>query len=292
MLTFICLSCKQINKKLIPEQVLQQSSESIHQLFPYDLTQFEKHELPDILTEVSGIYYFLSDSIPYLLLQQDEDGIIFKYNLSNNTINQSNFNQKGDYEDITQLGDYIYLLRSDGNIYVFNKNDLEKASTTPYQIIKHLLPKAEYEGLYADSLTNKLIVLTKESKLSLDQHQTPIYEIDITGNEPIMTNNRMLSSKEIANSIGKKKMNFKPSAIALHPILKHWYILSSVNQLIAVYNQDWELLETISLSKNTFLQPEGITFDHNGNLYISSEGDKIQKGYFLKFNYIASKALK
>ncbi|MCH5717938.1 SdiA-regulated domain-containing protein [Niabella hibiscisoli] len=100
-----------------------------------------------------------------------------------------------------------------------------------------------------------------------------------------MTGHHTINVGEIIEASGKKKVAFEPSALARHPLTGEWYIVSSVNKMLAVINEQWQVKATYPLSRKLLAQPEGIAFDGTGNMYISSEGDELQAGRILKFAY-------
>ncbi|MEI9955485.1 MAG: SdiA-regulated domain-containing protein [Ferruginibacter sp.] len=67
-------------------------------------------------------------------------------------------------------------------------------------------------------------------------------------------------------------------------LTNEWYILSSVNKLLVITDNNWKVQKTYPLDASLFNQPEGIAFDKQGNLYISNEGGDSGKGTILKFN--------
>jgi uncharacterized protein YjiK len=69
-----------------------------------------------------------------------------------------------------------------------------------------------------------------------------------------------------------KKVKFHLSCIARHPLTKEWYIVSSVNKVLLVLDNDWKVKEMYDLDPILFKQPEGLAFDPKGNMYISNEG--------------------
>lgn len=75
---------------------------------------------------------------------------------------------------------------------------------------------------------------------------------------------------------GTTKLVFNPSAIAIHPITKDMYILSATDRFVAIY-KDKQLANIIPLPSEVYYKPEGMSFYENGDLLISSEGDK--KGF-------------
>ena len=71
--------------------------------------------LPDTLREISGLTCIDSNLFACI---QDENGILFIYDLKQNKIReQFTFNIDGDYEGICRVSDTIYILRSDGVLF-------------------------------------------------------------------------------------------------------------------------------------------------------------------------------
>lgn len=68
-------------------------------------------EMPMELNEISGIAWIGEGKIACV---QDEDGIIFIYNLNENKVEKTvNFAKSDDYEGITVVDGTAYVLRSD-----------------------------------------------------------------------------------------------------------------------------------------------------------------------------------
>ena len=68
-------------------------------------------------------------------------------------------------------------------------------------------------------------------------------------------------------------LEFNPSAIAFHPITKELFVLSAHDRLLAIYSGK-RLVNVLPLSPEIYHKPEGIDFYDNGDMLISSEGDK------------------
>lgn len=73
-------------------------------------------------------------------------------------------------------------------------------------------------------------------------------------------------------NIGHKVTNFAPSGISPDPLTGDYYILSARESLLAIYDSNKKLKHLVALDKTTIPQPEGITFDEVGNLYLATEG--------------------
>jgi uncharacterized protein YjiK len=83
------------------------------------------------------------------------------------------------------------------------------------------------------------------------------------------------------------KNKFLPSAVALNKLTNEWFIISSASMALLIADKDLNAKELYPLNPHLFNQPEGITFDHENNLYISNEGDELQNGNVLKFAFRA-----
>jgi hypothetical protein len=94
-------------------------------------------------------------------------------------------------------------------------------------------------------------------------------------------------SVKLAKSLGlmDRDSSFKPSGIAIHPLDGEIYIIASVGKLLIILNRDGKIKDIKELDPEIFLQPEGICFAPEGNMFISSEG-KGEKGYILEFELL------
>jgi hypothetical protein len=252
----------------------------------YTLTAGEKFSMPDNLLEVSGIT-FKNQEADSIYAIQDEEGRLFSLKWAIKDATSSRFAPRGDYEDLAIMGNKAFVLKSSGDIYGFNLNmGLEDVSEQA-KLWEDLLPKAEYESMYADEKEQSIYVLTKSAG---KKKGTACFMLkydpatnEFAGAEEIKVD---LDGLEVK---GKKlKSGFKASAFARNPVTKAWYILSSANKLLVVTNPDCSIKSVYDLDASTFNQPEGIAFDKDQNLYISNEGDEITNGNILKFNFNGS----
>jgi len=251
----------------------------------YDLNAPVKYFMPDGLLEISGIalHNGRADSV---YAQQDEDGHIYYLKLGDKKAAYSKFAGHGDYEDIAIMGGQVFLLRSDGVLFSFPFKQVRSGDIKEVMKLERYLPKGEYEGMYADEKSKQLYVLCKSCK---DDNAKKIgvgYVFNIVSGHPTKSMGMFtINVKDIEAGLGKAKMTFRPSALAKNPKTNEWYVLSSVNKALIVTDATWKVKAAYPLNPSLFIQPEGIAFDNQNNLYISNEGDKLSPGTILKFNY-------
>jgi len=115
----------------------------------------------------------------------------------------------------------------------------------------------------------------------------PKYTISLEAVKHFLNTNQSLEyfDKLIKVFKPEEEFIFGPSGIAVHPVTGEIYIVSAVGNVLIVLNRKNEIMHLQKLRKKVHQQPEGITFDQKGNLYISNEG-KEGKGKILMFSYM------
>lgn len=241
--------------------------------FQFDLLNPDKvFEMPDQLREISGIAY--SDESTMLCIQ-DEFGIIFKYDLQKEEVSGIiRFTDIGDFEDITIMGDTAYILRSDATIFSFNfKNFKGKYDQT-------IIPVSclNSEGIYLTE-GNLMYLSCKDQSVNNTINIRTLYSFptDRMYNSEVITNIDLNEINELFSklypSIKKESIVFNPSAININPVTRELYILSASNRMIAIYSNH-KLKGLYPLPAEIYYKPEGLTFNEDGDMYISSEGIK------------------
>ncbi|MES2448383.1 MAG: SdiA-regulated domain-containing protein [Bacteroidota bacterium] len=255
----------------------------------YDLAKPTRYNMPDILQEVSGIA-FNKGKNDFIYAQQDEDGKLFKLPLGSTDETVTKFGKKGDYEDVAIVNDWAILLKSNGSLYSFPLAETKNTETTNVQAFEKLVPKGEYEGMFADEENNKLYLLCKACKVDKDTKNASGYVFDFQQDGSFKpAGNFVVDASTLDQLTGKKKGAFNPSALAIHPVTKEWFIVSSVNKSLIITDAKFKIKGAYHLSSNEFNQPEGIAFDTAGNLYISNEGSETTSGNVLRFDYQKTK---
>jgi len=254
--------------------------------------------LPDELEEVSGLSRWTEGQVAMV---NDEQGIIFCYGLEEEKIvRKISFALPGDFEGIERVGDIAYALRSDGIIFQMENLENESPDLT---IIRTLLSEDDdTEGLGYDPQTGHLLVACKEPSRyhDWDDRWRAVYtfvpeegemlrrplDIDLAEIKAVLAATAQTEQeRERADDFEvKKKKSFKPSAIAVHPLSGHYYLLASAGKLLLVVTREGRVVSTQHLPRNPFSQPEGICFAENGDLFISNEA-RDGRASLLRFTY-------
>jgi len=215
------------------------------------------------LREISALS--LSDNDQNLLAVQDELGIIFHIEKSTGKISrEEKFGKKGDYEGVEFFGGMTYAVNSSG--VLFRKaagKEAEKIST-------FLNESYDIEGLGQNTAGDRLLLACKEAGKG-EKHQRFIYSFDPILAELDEHAFLTIDGKELEKQMALKKPIFSPSAICAYK--DKYYLLSSKSKAIIVLDQNGVFLEGARLSPSLHRQPEGITIDANGTLFISNEAD-------------------
>lgn len=253
----------------------------------YNLSSPEKHNMPEALLEISG-FAFSNGNPSKIYAQQDEEGKVFTLSLGSKKYQHTKFAKDGDFEDIAIAWGKVIVLKSNGDLFSFPLDETTNEHAEKVTHTKSVLPKGEYEGMYADAKQNKLYVICKECGIDKNTKQTSGF---ILSPQPgaffKLTGTFKIDVSNVSKLSGRKKGTFHPSALAKHPLTGEWYLLSAINKTLVIADGQWNIKDLYPLSVNEFNQPEGIAFDQNANLYISNEGSDTQYGNILKFNYKA-----
>ena len=263
----------------------------------YNLDKPTIYELPKALKEISGIRFYHKDN-SLIYAEQDEKGRIYWLVPGDSQVQYYDFGKDGDYEDLAFMKEQAVFLRSDGTLFSFGftpgVNHQAPPATQPLKVWKDLLPKGEYEGMYADTSRSQLYILCKECKAEDHHKKVSIYRLDNNNQGFVMSRQITLDVGQIETVYNqqrskkkKEKVNFKPSALCFNELTGEWFILSSINKMLVVAGPDMQVRAVYALDKKLYPQPEGICFDADNNLYISNEGPGGKKGTILKMAYQA-----
>jgi uncharacterized protein YjiK len=253
----------------------------------YDLLHpVKKWGLSDSLAEISGIVFQKDDR---LLAIEDMRPILYEINLKDTTgviENKIEFREtdkeKFDFEDIAVAHDTVYALWSHGAIFKIVKR---KKGVTSERTKTWLKKENNTEGLAYDPVSGNLLVACKDDAgLENEKKSTrAIFEFD-TKVDSLKPDPFMVIKKNDFENVAGEKIDFYPSAIAIHPISHDIFIVSTKDtKCIAQFTHDGKLKAFDYLDKEMLPQPEGICFDPKGNLYISTEARHGKPSYIFEF---------
>jgi uncharacterized protein YjiK len=185
------------------------------------------------------------------------------------------FKEKGDFEGIEVVGDTVYCIKSDGDLYKIS--NWAKGGTPAINVVKLGFDDNDIEGLGYDRQRNALLIAAKEDpersvkrgiwaySIATGQlNTTPVYNLDPANVDQLVNNDD-----------DNKQRYFSTSGVAVHPISGDIYLISTSLKRLAVLDYATGALKAaVRLDKDVLGQPEGISFDAEGNLYISSEAKK------------------
>ncbi len=237
----------------------------------YDLNKPVVTKLPDKLNEISGIVYYPKDNSLFAIV--DEFGVLYKIFLNEANdkplIQQWRFAKTGDYEDLVLHDSSFYAIKSKGDVIQFKFVSSDSIQSKEYDIPQDSAGKSEFEILYYDEQSNKLILVCKDC--ASDKKETVssyAFNIATNGFEP---GHLKIETAPLADQLQMEEIKFKPSAAAVHPITKELYIISSVNKCLVIADTKGVVKKAYPLDPKIYKQPEGITFTPQGDMYISNE---------------------
>lgn len=235
----------------------------------------QKWDLPKNLNEISAITWIGENKLACV---QDEQGIVFIYNLDSLKVEQIiNFEKAGDYEGIAIAGNTIYVLRSDGKLF-----EIDDYTKEDFKVTTHGTPFSEknnMESMTADTENNRLLLMPKDKDLH-SQDKMGIYAFDLNtktvDTKPMITidlKDPIFLSKD-KDDDDQTHQRFHPAGIAIHPKDGNIYIVEGKKPKLLQLDKSGDPLNLIDLRQKKFNQPEGITFSPDGTLFISNEDKK------------------
>ena len=242
------------------------------------------------LREISGIRFY-QDKI---LAVEDEHGVIYVLNSRTGEIESRwEFWDDGDFEDLTVHEGKVYVIKSNGNIYVSECCDGTREGTVKYDL--KYGKSHNFEGIDYNPKDNCFLIAAKRSS---SDNQKEIYcqpadDMEIVADPVYMIDQSVVRdhyrsemdswSDRLAFDLGMAAYSLNPSGLAIHPVTGDIYILSSPVPQLLVLTSKWEFHSVEFLDRDLYKQPEAICFDPQGNLYIANEG-RSGRGNILKFD--------
>ena len=144
--------------------------------------------------------------------------------------------------------------------------------------------KNEFEILYHHPKENKLILLCKDCEID-NKNSLTAFSFDLDSMAYSSSPAFIIDIRKIEDLLEEKRLRFKPSAAAIHPLTNELYIVSSINKVLVVADVNGIPKKVYKISPKLYKQPEGLTFTSKGDLIISNESADIGAANILFFKY-------
>ena len=310
-LLFVALpSCRNVDAKEVKSQIDTEvakskgkKSKKEHKLSPLDTTKLSSVSsmydvnaadlvlsLPDELKEISGLSFEQTNN--QFLANNDEEGFIYHLDMDGQIVKKVDFGKDGDYEGIERVGDAIVVCKSKGDLYFYDVNTEETL-----KVKTDLKDRNNVEGLTYDLDHDLLLLACKGAALTekKSKHEKFIYaynlKLEVLHEEPflIMRDAVHLSyveyhikdiNQEEKEDLQKRVKDFAPSGIAISPVNHDLYVLSARGSFAVVYDENHDFKDILFFDEKIVPQPEGICFNPQGDLYVSTEGTKSEAKIF------------
>lgn len=219
----------------------------------------------------------------------DEKGVVYFLDMAHEgaVVKLIPFRDKGDFEGIELVGNTIWALKSDGKLFEINHWDGAPEAVQVQEYSTFLQKENNLEGLCYDPKREALLLACKEQPDSM--YLRHVFAFDLKTRQlnaaPVYAIDPNEVNRLVAYGDTEKHDAFSPSAIAIHPKTGDVYVISTaLKRLIVLDYQTGKIKAAVRLDKKLMPQPEGITFDTEGNLILCSEGKK-GDGLLFRFDY-------
>lgn len=243
--------------------------------------------LPKQLDEISGLS--ISSCGQKILAVQDELGAYFQLDLSTGEVEAAvDFWKDGDYEGIEMVGPDIWVVKNTGTLYQISKPGTAEQTVTKFN--GFLGSDNDVEGLAFDKLNNRLLLACKSHVAGTIEVRS-VFAFDLATQtfapRPVFSIGRFAmrayldqcpksrKHDKITSFINdREQYELGPSAIAIHPQTGQIFITSSAGKLFIILSAEGKIQHVRRLEKDFFPQPEGLAFEADGTLLVSTEAKK------------------
>lgn len=247
----------------------------------YNLNRPAVIKLPAALDEISGLAYYPKDKSIFAVC--DEKAWLYKIFLTGRmSIQKWKFAKSADFEDMVLTDSTFYILRSDGHL--ISVHFVSPDSVIAKEYVPPLNGKNEFEILYLDKAQNRLIMLCKDCEAD-DKNSLTSWAFDLSAATFSPSPAYVIDIRRIEELMQEKKVKFKPSAAAIHPVTGQLFIISSINKVLVVADKNGVPEQVYRIDPGLYKQPEGLTFSPEGHLIISNESADIGAANILIIKY-------
>lgn len=235
-----------------------------------ELKVIKTWELPFELREVSGISHVDDSRIACI---QDEDGVIYIYDLELKKVTKEiEFGPKADYESIRIIDSTAYVMESSGKIFKIIDFESDQRVIETYDT--EFSSFNDMESFDYNIKKEKFLTIAKENNLLDDREEFIIYQLNP---ENFKIEKDLFVSMNFNDSIFEmtktrfSTSDFLASELTIHPDTGEIFVLDSRIPKLLILNPDGSPKKLYKLNPEDFQQPEGLSFDSKGRMYISNE---------------------
>ncbi|WP_165871381.1 SdiA-regulated domain-containing protein [Flaviaesturariibacter flavus] len=262
----------------------------------YVLPRPEIHFLDKKLNEISGIFYLRGEG-SMLAIADDKKHIYRIYTDGrDDDYYEESFGESADYEDVVKVDSSVFVLASDATLFETRRTD--SGLVTRSYSLKVPVPEeagkrkdgstVDFETLYYDPSAGGLILLSKSIKGESKKGIRSAWRFNLATRSFDTNPFYSFRLKDINEALKDGRVEFKPSAAAIHPFTGELYVLSSAGHLLVVADMRGRVRAAYRLNPSFYPQAEGIAFAENGDMYISNEA-KLGKASLLRIPYNGQK---
>lgn len=225
--------------------------------------------MPPQLREISGLA--LTDS-GTVLTHDDNVGRVYEIDPKTGILLRGfslKGNVKGDFEAITIVGSDIYLMSSNGRIYIFKPG--KDGSQVDYRVYNTGLGKqCEFESLAYEADSSRLLMACKRFLDKNEPHALLIFRLPLPlGNKAGISTMR-IPIEEVAGS--NKWKNFRASDINIDPSTGNYVLVASREKALVVITPEGDVVRSEPLPGD-HRQAEGVAITRDSILLVSDEAN-------------------
>jgi uncharacterized protein YjiK len=223
--------------------------------------------LPASLSEISGLA-LTSDG--RLLAHGDELGRISVIDPKRGVIlKEFSIGARADFEGITMAHGLIYMMDSDGQLYVFREG--ASGARVPYQLLDTQLGReCEFEGVAFDPAREALLLPCKNVEKKSLRNNLVIYVWKLHDNDPPRLS---IIAIPLARVIGDNPWkSLRPTDITVDPNTGNYVLVAAHERALIELTPNGEVVRTMPLpERDQHPQAEGVAITNDGLLIISDE---------------------
>ena len=254
--------------------------------------------LPAELSEIAGLS--ISPDGRSLIALNHKDGDIHYIDKWRGDLEYSvRFKHRGRYKGIETVRHDVFIVKENGSVVHVSELGAEKPKTKTFNT--PLNAKFAVHGLTYHPIRNELLLACQgnDGDRAFDDSES-IYVFDLESKELFRQPMFLIEDQAIFDYLRQqgppleegdelfytppKEKPFEPSAIAIHPQTDELFLISASSMLLVILSEDGELRHAERLDPFLFDEPEGMCFDLDGTLFISSKGGRGVSGKILLFD--------